>query len=176
MVKSLKRSSLRNRNHSSANHSFVTAIPVRQSESLLCADKQGYTLVDGKVSYYFSTKHCTVTKSPSLSERLDRDTRPGYCQHPERSQSTKSRRVEYIKIAQRSSQRLTAREMALGFKDKHVLIGQVEEYNRRIQLPTFHIKGNFTSDVSFCNGHIAIYCLQWVILYCIIRVQVPTVH
>lgn len=29
-----------------------------------------------------------------------------------------------------------------------MLIGQVEEYNRRIQLPTFHIKGSFTSDVS----------------------------
>ena len=89
-----------------------------------------------------------VTKSPSLSERLDRDT-PGYCQHRERSQSTKSRRVEYIKIAQKSAPRLTASEMALGFRDKHVLIGQVEEYNRRIQLPTFHIKGNFTSDVSY---------------------------
>lgn len=67
-----------------------------------------------------------------------------------RSSSGKSRKVEYIKLAQSTNNipRLAAREMALGFNDKHILIGQVEEYNRRIQLPTFHIKGNFTSDVS----------------------------
>ncbi|XP_067928285.1 ras-associating and dilute domain-containing protein-like isoform X2 [Watersipora subatra] len=42
--------------------------------------------------------------------------------------------------------------MALtGCPDKQALVGQVEEYNRRIQLPTFHIKGNFTSadDIEF---------------------------
>jgi len=38
--------------------------------------------------------------------------------------------------------------MALGFTDMHSLIGKVEEYNRRINLPTFHIRGNFTSEVS----------------------------
>lgn len=83
-----------------------------------------------------------VPKSPSLSERLSTDS-PGYCQL-----KPHSKKVEYIKLAQKKLPRLSATEMALGFQDKHMLIGQVEEYNRRIQLPTFHIKGSFTSDVS----------------------------
>ena len=95
---------------------------------------------------------CSILPLRCSSVRSLTNLAPGYSTTYSklRPNSTKSRKLEYIQLVQNNLPRLSATEMALtGFNDKHILIGQVEEYNRRIQLPTFHIKGNFTSDVSF---------------------------
>lgn len=93
---------------------------------------------------------CSSKGSVGKTQRPDREV-PAYCH----TNVTPTRSREYIKLSAGSPKPPRPRstiigEMALGFSDKHVVIGKVEEYNRRIQLPTFHIKGNFTNDVSYC--------------------------
>lgn len=99
------------------------------------------------VCYCRYSSHQTISKSSSLSEPPPVKPAAGHHQ----VKRSRYRKLDYLSLAgdtDVANHTLPVPDMALGFQNKHILIGQVEEYNKRISLPTFHIKGNFTSDVS----------------------------
>lgn len=121
------------------SHLSTTSLPSHRSPSL-----------NSSVIFHRRySSHQTISKSPSLSLSEPPTVKPAASYQTVKQ--SRYRKLDYLSLAGNADIRSCSAatpNMALGFQDKHILIGQVEEYNKRISLTTFHIKGNFTSDVS----------------------------